>query len=83
MMGSSSSGNYLLLNYGFMCNLSNRGCSPWRPGIAQRFPKYKLVLSAIPAMAECIPEDLKKDLVARAQSQSFKIAFVSLKTWVK
>jgi hypothetical protein len=51
--------------------------------IAQRFPKYKSVISAIPAVAECIPEDLKKHLVVRAQSKSFKIALVLLKTWVK
>jgi hypothetical protein len=51
--------------------------------IAQRFPKYKSVISAIPAMAECIPEDFKKDLVVRVQSKSFKIALVLLKTWVK
>jgi hypothetical protein len=51
--------------------------------IAHRFPKYQSVISAIPAMAECIPEDLRKDLVVRAQSKSFKIAFVLLQTWVK
>lgn len=50
-------------------------------GIAQRFPKYQSVISAIPAMAECIPGDLKKDIVGKAQSKSFKIAFVLLKMW--
>lgn len=51
--------------------------------IAQRFPKYESVISANPAVAECIPEDLKKDLVVRAQSRSFQIALVLLKTWAK
>lgn len=51
--------------------------------IAQRFPKYKSVINAIPAVAECIPEDLKKDLVVRAQSKSFQIALVLLKAWVR
>lgn len=51
--------------------------------IAQRFPKYKSVIRAIPAVAEWMPEDLKQDLVVRAQSKSFKIALVLLNTWVK
>ena len=51
--------------------------------IAQRFPRYKSLINAIPAVAECIPEDLKKGLVVRAQSKSFQIALVLLKTWVK
>jgi hypothetical protein len=51
--------------------------------IAQRFPKYKSVISAIPVAAECIPEGLKQDLVIRAQSKSFRIALVLLHTWAK
>jgi hypothetical protein len=51
--------------------------------IAQRFPKYKSVISAIPAVAKCIPEELKQRLAVRSQSKSFKIALVLLNTWVK
>lgn len=51
--------------------------------IAQRFPKYKSVIRAIPAVAECIPEDLKQNLVIRAQSKPFQIALVLLNSWVK
>jgi hypothetical protein len=47
--------------------------------IAQRFPKYKSVISAIPAMAECIPEDLKRSLGCQGTIQVIQNSFGTVK----
>lgn len=51
--------------------------------VAQRFPRCKPFVSAIPVMVDLIPEDLRQDLAMKAKTKTFKVAFLLLENWVK
>ncbi|KAJ6019406.1 hypothetical protein N7522_001473 [Penicillium canescens] len=50
-------------------------------GLSDKHPRYIGLIRAIPLVAKCIPDNLKKDLLAKSNSETMKLGIMLMKTW--
>jgi hypothetical protein len=50
-------------------------------GLSDKHPRYIGLIRAIPLVAKCIPDNLKKDLIAKSNSETMKLGIMLMKRW--
>jgi hypothetical protein len=50
-------------------------------GLSDKHPRYIGLIRALPLVAKCIPDNLKKDLIAKSNSETMKLGITLMKRW--
>ncbi|KAJ5593565.1 hypothetical protein N7537_010469 [Penicillium hordei] len=50
-------------------------------GLSEKHPRYSGIIRALPLVAKCIPDSLKKDLVEKTNSETIKLGIMLMKRW--
>lgn len=50
-------------------------------GLSEKHPRYTGIISALPLVAKCIPDNLKKELMAKTNSDTMKLGILLIKRW--
>lgn len=50
-------------------------------GLSEKHPKYTGIVRALPLVAKCIPDNLKKEIMAKTNSDTMKLGILLIKKW--
>jgi hypothetical protein len=50
-------------------------------GLSEKHPRYTGIIRALPLVAKCIPDNLKKELMAKTNSDTMKLGIMLIKRW--
>lgn len=50
-------------------------------GLSEKHPRYTGIIRALPWVAKCIPDNLKKELMAKTNSDTMKLGILLIKRW--
>lgn len=50
-------------------------------GLSEKHPRYTGIIRALPLVAKCIPDNLKKELMAKTNSDTMKLGILLIKRW--
>lgn len=62
-------------------DLPNYGTQEILHGLSEKHPRYTGIIRALPWVAKCIPDNLKKELRAKTNSDTMKLGILLIKRW--